>query len=67
MNAFKLLRIDFDNKYKSDVDYIYYKGKSLNINVYNKAEQLTKMIGIMLGLFQIILLPQKNFPCYFFL
>lgn len=28
--------------YKSDVDYIYYKGKSLNINVYNKAEQLKR-------------------------
>ena len=31
---------NIDDKYKSDVDYIYYKGKSLNINVYNKAEQL---------------------------
>lgn len=30
------------NEYKSDVDYIYYKGKSLNINVYNKAEQLKR-------------------------
>lgn len=33
---------DIDNQYKSDVDYIYYKGKSLNINVYNKAEQLRR-------------------------
>lgn len=33
---------DVDSQYKSDVDYIYYKGKSLNINVYNKAEQLSR-------------------------
>lgn len=33
---------NIDNKYKADVDYIYYKGKSLNINVYNKAEQLRR-------------------------
>ena len=33
---------DIDNQYKSDVDYVYYKGKSLNINVYNKAEQLRR-------------------------
>lgn len=33
---------DIDNQYKSDVDYIYYKGKSLNINVYNKAGQLRR-------------------------
>lgn len=33
---------DINGQYKSDVDYIYYKGKSLNINVYNKAEQLKR-------------------------
>lgn len=26
--------------YNADVNYVYYKGKSLNINIYNKAKQL---------------------------
>lgn len=36
---------DFDDdtdSYNPDVDYVYYKGKSVNINIYDKGKQLEK-------------------------
>ena len=33
---------DSTNAYNSDLSYIYYKGKSLNINIYHKQTELEK-------------------------